>query len=111
RGLWEVGPYGKGFEINNGMIPILLTLKRIRELKPHEETVATDLRGLVTTLERGPILRHPIIAHTATRAVLDGTHRLAALPQHGCRTIPTALIDYHSPLVKVGRRARVMTRE
>ena len=107
----EVDPSGKGFEINNGKIPILLTLKRIRELKPHEETVATDLRGIVTTLERDPILRHPIIADSATGAVLDGTHRLAALSQLGCKTIPTALIDYQSPLVKVDRWFRVITGE
>jgi len=101
----------KGFEINTGKIPILLILKRIQELKPHEETVATDLRGIVTTLERDPILRHPIIADSATGAVLDGTHRLAALSQLGCKTIPTALINYQNPLVKVDRWFRVITGE
>ncbi len=107
----EADPSGKGFKINTGKIPILLTLKRIRELKPHEETVATELRGIVTTLEGDPILRHPIIADSATGAVLDGTHRLAALSQLGCRTIPAALIDYQNPLVKVDRWFRVITGE
>ncbi len=107
----EVDPSRKGFEINTGKIPILLTLKRIQELKPHEETVASDLRGIVTTLDQDPILRHPIIADSATGAVLDGTHRLAALSQLGCSTIPTALIDYQNPLVKVDRWFRVITGE
>jgi hypothetical protein len=107
----EVDPSRKGFEINTGKIPILLTLKRIRELKPHEETVPTDLQGIVSTLERDPVLRHPIIADSATGAVLDGTHRLAALSQLGCYTIPTALIDYQNPLVRVDRWFRVITRE
>ena len=107
----EVDPSGKGFEINTGKIPILLTLKRIRELKPHEETVPSDLQGIVSTLERDPVLRHPIIADSTTGAVLDGTHRLAALSQLGCQTIPTALIDYQNPLVRVDRWFRVITGE
>ena len=107
----EVDSSGKGFQINHAKIPILLTLKRIDELKPHEETVAADLRGIVATLRRDPILRHPIVADAATGAVLDGTHRLAALSQLGCYTIPTALVDYQNPLIKVDRWFRVITGE
>ena len=107
----EVDPSRKGFQIKTGRIPILLTLKRIRELKPHEETVPSDLHGIVSTFEQDPVLRHPIIADSATGAVLDGTHRLAALSQLGCYTIPTALIDYQNPLVKVDRWFRVITGE
>ena len=107
----EVDSSGKGFEIKNSNIPILLVLKRIDELKPHEETVATDLRGIVNTLQRDPILRHPVVADSATGAVLDGNHRLAALSELGCYTIPTALIDYQNPMVKVDRWFRVITGE
>ena len=107
----EVDPSRKGFEINTGKIPILLTLKRIRELKPHEQTVPADLHGIVSTLEQDPVLRHPIIADFATGAVLDGTHRLAALSQLGCYTIPTALIDYQNTLVLVDRWFRVISGE
>ena len=107
----EVDPSGKGFEIRTGKIPILLTLKLIRELKPHEETVPADLHGIVSTLKRDPVLRHPIIADSATGAVLDGTHRLAALSQLGCSTIPTALIDYQNPLVRVDRWFRLIAGE
>lgn len=99
----------KGFEINSGKIPILLVLKRIQELKPHEETVPSDLRGIVKTLKQDPILRHPVIADATTGAVLDGNHRLAALSELGCYTIPTALIDYQNPLVQVDRWFRVIT--
>ena len=107
----EADPSGKGFEINTGKIPILLTLKRIRELKPHEETVPSDLQGMVSTLKRDPVLRHPIIADSTTGAVLDGTHRLAALSQLGCYMIPTALIDYQNPLVRIDRWFRVIAGE
>jgi L-serine kinase (ADP) len=107
----EVDSSGKGFQINSTKIPILLTLKRIDELRPHEETVPTDLRGIVNTLKRDPILRHPVVADAATGAVLDGNHRLAALSELSCYTIPTALIDYQNPLIKVDRWFRVITGE
>lgn len=42
---------------------------------------------------------------------MDGNHRLAALSQLGCYTIPTALIDYQNPMVKVDRWFRVVTGE
>jgi hypothetical protein len=107
----EVDSSGKGLLINNAKIPILLALKRVEELKPHEETVSTDLHGIVDTLKRDPILRHPIVADATTGAVLDGNHRLAALSQLGCYAIPTALIDYQNPLVRVDRWFRVVTGE
>ena len=97
----------RGFSIITGRIPILLKLKRIEELKPHEETVQADLQGIVKTLRRDPVLRHPIIADLDTGAVLDGTHRFAALKKLGCRTIPAALIDYQNPLVQVDRWFRI----
>ncbi|HVH14837.1 MAG TPA: hypothetical protein VNA15_03855 [Candidatus Angelobacter sp.] len=107
----EADSSGRGFEINSGKIPILLVLKRIKELKPHEETVPTDLRGIVNTLRLDPILRHPVVADATTGAVLDGNHRLAALSKLGCYTIPTALIDYQNRLVEVDRWFRVITGE
>ncbi len=98
----------RGFAITTGKIPILLALKRIEELRPHEETVQDDLNGIVRALQTEPTLRHPIIADSASGAVLDGTHRLAALKQLACGTVPTALIDYQNPLVQVDRWFRTI---
>ena len=101
----------KGFQIADGKIPILLALKRVEEMRPHEDLVQEDLNGLVGALQRDPTLRHPIIADSVSGAVLDGTHRLAALKQLDCRTVPAALIDYQNPLVKVERWFRMMKGE
>ncbi len=101
----------KGFELKNGKIPILLALKKIEDLRPHEETVPSDLRGIMGALDKDPILRHPVIADLATGAVLDGTHRVAALSQMGCYTIPTALIEYQNPQVQVDRWFRTISGE
>ena len=101
----------KGFQIANGKIPILLALRRIEEMRPHEKTVEEDLTGIVRALERDPVLRHPIIADSISGAVLDGTHRLAALSRWSCLTVPAALIDYRNPLVRVERWFRMIRGE
>ena len=97
-----------GFSIAEAKIPILLTLRKTEDLRPHEETVQEDLDGIVRALRVDPVLRHPIIADSKTGAVLDGTHRLAALKQLGCSRIPAALIDYQNPLVRVDRWFRTV---
>ena len=98
-----------GFPIHNAKVPIILSLRRTEELRPHEETVQHDLDTIVRALQSDPVLRHPIIADIASGAVLDGTHRLAALKKLGCRTIPAALLDYQNPLVKIDRWYRTIT--
>jgi len=101
----------RSFSITNAKIPILLALKKTDELRPHEETVQEDLKGIVKALEQDPVLRHPVIADSTTGLVLDGTHRLAALKLLGCHTVPAALIDYQNPLVKVDRWFRTIRQQ
>jgi L-serine kinase (ADP) len=98
-----------GFSIVNAKIPILIVLKRVQELKPHEQIVESDLQGIVAALKKDPVLRHPIIADSNSGAVLDGTHRLEALKRLGSFTIPTALIDYQNPLVIIDRWFRIIS--
>jgi len=93
----------QGYLIAGGRIPILITLRKASDLKPHEETVAEDLKRLVVALKENPVLRHPIIADRTTGIVLDGTHRLAAIKQLKCNFIPTALVDYNDPQITIER--------
>ena len=93
----------QGYSIHGGRIPILITLKKTTDLKPHEETVAEDLKKLVKALKENPVLRHPIIADQITGIVLDGTHRIAAIKQLKCDFIPTALVDYNDPQITIER--------
>jgi L-serine kinase (ADP) len=93
----------KGYSIAGGRIPILITLRKISDLRPHEETVAEDLKKLVSALKENPVLRHPIIADRITGTVLDGTHRLAAVKQLKCNFIPSALVDYNDPQIRIER--------
>ena len=91
----------KGYSIAGSKIPILITLRKTSDLKPHEETVAADLKTLVEALRANPVLRHPIIADRRTGIVLDGTHRLAAIKQLRCNFIPSALVDYDDPQITI----------
>jgi L-serine kinase (ADP) len=93
----------KGYSIADGRIPILITLRKTSDLRPHEETVAEDLKKLVNALKENPVLRHPIIADRFTGTVLDGTHRLAAVKQLKCNFIPSALVDYNDPQITIER--------
>ena len=93
----------KGYSITSAKIPILVTLKKTSDLKPHEETIPEELKKLVSALRENPVLRHPIIADIRTGIVLDGTHRLAAVKQLKCNFIPSALVDYNDPQITIER--------
>ena len=93
----------KGYSIAGGRIRILITLRKTSDLRPHEETVAEDLKKLVNALRENPVLRHPIIADRITGTVLDGTHRLAAVKQLKRNFIPSALVDYNDPQITIER--------
>ncbi len=100
-----------GYRIRNAKIPILLSLRRLADLKPHEETVPSELNRLTTLLGQDPILRHPILADNPTGLVLDGTHRLAALTRLACHLVPCALLDYQDPKIVVERWFRTIKGE
>ncbi len=99
----EVDTSSDTYVIKNAKIPIRLSLRRIRDLIAHEETVRRDLDSLITLLTRDPVLRHPLVADDKTGLVLDGTHRLAALRELGCELAPCALVDYRHPRIVIDR--------
>jgi hypothetical protein len=105
----EANSSPKGYSIAGGRIPILITLRKTSDLKPHEETIAEDLKRLVNALKDNPVLRHPIIADRRRGIVLDGTHRLAAIKQLRCNFIPSALVDYDDPQITIERWFRLFS--
>src|SRR5690242_3879154 len=93
----------KGYEIKESKIPILLALRSISTLRPHEETVPIELNRIIRDLEQDSVMRHPIVVDQETGLVLDGTHRLAALTALKFHSAPCALIDYQDPKIRVER--------
>ena len=105
----EKDPAQNGFEIKDSRIPILLSLRPIDSLKPHEETVGLELGLITNDLRQEDVLRHPLIADRLTGVMLDGTHRLAALKALKCHWVPCALVNYDDPMILVDRWFRVIT--
>ena len=105
----EEDQYRNGFRIKDSQISITLSLRPIKSLRPHEETVSHELGLIIHDLERENLLRHPLIADQSTGVILDGTHRLAALKAVGCTLVPCALVEYNDPRILVERWYRVIT--
>ncbi len=104
----ELHPPAKGYEIKQAKTPITIVIRPLDSLRPHEEIVREELELLSSSIQSDKVLRHPIIADTETGIVLDGTHRLLALKQLGCRTAPVALVDYQSPTITIERWYRII---
>lgn len=104
----ELHPETSGFQIKNGKIPIVITVKRLESLKPHEEINEDELLSLSRSISQDKVLRHPLLADVSTGVVLDGNHRLVALKQMNCRLAPVALVDYKNPEIKIERWYRII---
>ena len=98
-----------GFTILHPHINLEITLEEVNTLFFHEQILESLLRGLVTELVSDQCFRHPIIVDRQSRVVLDGTHRLTAARELGCRFIPVCLVDYDNPNVVIGCWQRVIS--
>ncbi len=82
--------------------PVMLP---IDSLLPHEEIVTERLNDLVKYLKSIDAVDIPIIvAPTSLEGrylIVDGHHRWAALKELGARKVPSIIIDYFDPSVKV----------
>lgn len=84
----------KCYIIKYKSIEIGITLKRVEDLRPHEEVDIRHLTGIMHALITLQLIRHPIIVDKHTNVILDGAHRFEALKRIGCKTIPVSLMDY-----------------
>ncbi|MGQ9788298.1 MAG: ParB N-terminal domain-containing protein [Candidatus Hadarchaeaceae archaeon] len=66
------------------------------------------LDQLILDIKQNAEVRNPVVADLNTSVVLDGMHRVAALKKLGCRYLPACLVDYRSPMIKVGCWYRVV---
>jgi hypothetical protein len=105
----ELSPEASGFHIKNAKIPIIITIKRLESLKPHEDIIEDELLSLSRSIGQDRVLRHPLLADVRTGVVLDGNHRLVALKRMNCRLAPVALVDYKNPGIKIDRWYRLIS--
>jgi hypothetical protein len=105
---FKVG-FEMGFTIIHPRITLEIILEEVDTLLFHEQTLESLHHELVTELASDQCLKHPIIVDRQNRVVLDGTHRLAATRELGCRFIPICLVDYNNPNVVIGCWHRVIS--
>ena len=86
-----------------------LGVKPVSALRPHEETIASHVKGLSAEMKRDGVQKDPIIIDIESLTVLDGMHRLAAFISLEVENAVCCSVDYASTAVRLGRWARVYT--
>lgn len=76
-------------------------LVNVDDLREHEEIEEPRVRELVAKIRADGFMYVPIVADARTLVVIDGHHRLNALKRLGARRIPTHLVDYDDPSIRV----------
>jgi len=84
-------------------------LVEIDALRPHEEVVESAVQSLAEAMVSQRMVRDPLIVDRAENVILDGMHRFSALRRLGSRFAPCCLIDYDSPLIRVGAWFRLFS--
>ena len=97
------------YTIDGDGIHLDIALVEIDALLFHEETISGSLDALQEEIEGSGILKSPVIVGRASLVVLDGTHRVEALRNLGCRFMCVCLVDYMSPGIRVDRWCRVVS--
>lgn len=81
----------------------------IEDLHPHEEIAQPIVNKLMERINQDRFIKHPIMADKNTFTILDGTHRLVALKNLGCKWIPVCLVNYKNPKIRVSSWYRTIT--
>ncbi|QQG49163.1 MAG: hypothetical protein HY247_02300 [archaeon] len=84
-----------------------LELLPLESLHPHEEIIQRHADALAVEMRKEGVQRDPMLIDTKSKVVLDGMHRLAALPMIGAKMAVCCLVDYSSESVNLSRWARV----
>lgn len=89
-------------EISSSKLNFRIAMINVDELKPHEEVIESVVASLAKDLVNDEKIRDPLIVDKDDYVILDGMHRFNSLKLLKCRFIPCCLVDYNSPLIKVG---------
>jgi hypothetical protein len=84
-----------------------LGVRPVSSLRPHEETIPSNVERIAAEMKRDGIQKDPIIIDQESATVLDGMHRLAAFGALKVENAVCCAVDYSSRSVTLGRWARV----
>ena len=96
-------------EISSSNLTFRISMIETEKLRPHEEVVESTVNKLVNAIQREGLLRDPLMVDKDDYIILDGMHRYNSLKRINCRFIPCCLVDYNSPMIKVGAWFRLFT--
>jgi len=89
-------------EISSSSLSFRISLIEVDALKAHEEVVDSIVDFLANDMLTEGKVRDPLIVDQEECVILDGMHRYSSLKSLKCRFIPCCLVDYDSPLIRVG---------
>ncbi len=98
-----------GLEISSSNLTFHISLVDVDALKPHEEVIDSLVKSLADAMRNRGLVRDPLIVDQDKYVILDGMHRHSSLESLGCRFAPCCLVDYDSPLIRVGSWFRLFT--
>ena len=78
-----------------GLVPL-------RALRPHEMVDPRNVSHILASIRSERVLHDPVYVDAFTGVILDGHHRVTALSRLGARFVPAVLVNYLSPLIRVG---------
>ncbi len=71
-----------------------LVMARVRDLRPHEETILASMAGVAEGILETRRFTWPIFVDRSTGTILDGMHRWDLLDRFAFRFVPVAQVEY-----------------
>ena len=90
------------FLIRHDKVDLGIYLSPCKMLFIHEETIPDRVAELKDSLIRDGVVKDPVVVDAGSCVVLDGMHRVAALKELRCFSIPVCAVDYLNPNIRVG---------
>ena len=97
------------FVIRHEKLDLHLCLSPLDKLHLHEETIPDRVSELKRELLRDEMVKDPIVIDIESYVVLDGMHRVAALRELNCTSIPVCAVEYQNPSIRVCAWYRAMS--
>jgi len=80
-----------------------LRVSPLQDLKPHEETIPSEVEKIKAALLSSGVQKAPLIVDAETGVILDGTHRYRALVEIGLKYAVVYAVQYSKPEIVVRR--------
>jgi hypothetical protein len=80
-----------------------LRVSPLKDLKPHEETIPSEVEKIKAALLSSGAQKAPLIVDAETGVILDGTHRYRSMVELGLRYAVVYAVQYSQPEIVVKR--------